>query len=265
MGTATRRGRAPPYTDAEKDLVAALYPDARWRGVLLGHLPDREPSSVAALAGRLGLARPRREWSIADSKRLEALWPTATEAELLAAFPGRSWRRLWAHAHDTLRLAPRRRGRAAGLVGTEVLARAQRFDPTLLRGILAWAGIAEVQAPRARACPGLTAACVPEAAALAAIRAWLALETGRDAAARLGVTYPTLGRWRRQDPALGLVTKAALDALDAPGTGPWALVTGDEVWGYAADARGAERGLSLHLRLAPGVWDRIAREHGHGG
>lgn len=59
-------------------------------------LPRRSHAGVYSKAGRLGITKPRLPWSDNEILRLR-IYRTGTRAEILAAFPGRTWNAI-AHA-----------------------------------------------------------------------------------------------------------------------------------------------------------------------
>lgn len=59
-------------------------------GSIFPLLDRRTHPAVYSKAGRLGIATPRVPWSDNDLLRLR-IYRTGTKAEILAAFPGRSW------------------------------------------------------------------------------------------------------------------------------------------------------------------------------
>ena len=54
-------------------------------------LPKRSLAAIAAQCHLMGLSTPKLAWTAADRAKLKRLFTTVSKADLLAAFPGRTW------------------------------------------------------------------------------------------------------------------------------------------------------------------------------
>lgn len=80
----------PLWTDAEFAALRKHWPD---RKKLRRALPRRTLRAIEHKAGKLGLRRAKRNhmWTAAEVARLKKMFPKATKAELLLAFPWAIW------------------------------------------------------------------------------------------------------------------------------------------------------------------------------
>jgi hypothetical protein len=87
--------KAPPSTAWHPHELAAVSADYREVGpTALAERLGRTPGAVSEIARKLGVVRPRprgqKKWTAAEISIVRELFPTANEAELLAALPGRT-------------------------------------------------------------------------------------------------------------------------------------------------------------------------------
>lgn len=76
------------WTEEEDWLCRLFHPDYF---ALRQILYTRSERAIKARCRTLGLARRHRSWGPLDKQKLRKLYPGATKAELLEAFPGASW------------------------------------------------------------------------------------------------------------------------------------------------------------------------------
>lgn len=87
-----REGRTPNghrlWTKKEDAIVRHFYPDYR---AVKRRLKRRSVQAIVSRVHTLGLSPKNRSWKMTDIARLRRMWKEATKAEILAAFPDRSW------------------------------------------------------------------------------------------------------------------------------------------------------------------------------
>lgn len=90
-----RAGRTPRghflWTAKEDAVVAALYPDY---GALRRALRRRTYYALRNRVRHLGIVKRRHVWTANEVRRLRSLYLSATTRELMAVFPGMSWRQI---------------------------------------------------------------------------------------------------------------------------------------------------------------------------
>lgn len=99
--------KGTPYTDSEKAIVKENFPKKSW-SELIKMLPGRSRASISSVARDLFLERPNfkrgKSWKDEPKEKIEELkskFPTASEQELRALFPHRSWPSIYEHASTT--------------------------------------------------------------------------------------------------------------------------------------------------------------------
>lgn len=99
----TSRG-FPLWTEEENAVLRACWPNY----VGQPRLSHRTAAAIRSQASKLGLPRCKRNhiWTTPQVAKFERMWPVATRAELLEAFPWAEWADLMNKAQDL-----RRRGR----------------------------------------------------------------------------------------------------------------------------------------------------------
>jgi hypothetical protein len=63
-------------------------------------LPKRSLAAITGQCHLMGLTSPKKAWTTADRARLRHLFPTVTKAELLEAFPGRTFVSIQVYAYQ---------------------------------------------------------------------------------------------------------------------------------------------------------------------
>ena len=76
------------WTPAEDPILRKLYPDY---ASIRKRLRRRTKQALEARVRTLGLQRRLRKWTAAELSLLRKMWPSATEQQLLDAFPGASF------------------------------------------------------------------------------------------------------------------------------------------------------------------------------
>jgi hypothetical protein len=82
-----RVGKHSVWRNEENATVRAFYPDI---DAICRALPHRTRKAIRYQAHNLGLTPKLRPWSGSDIARLRRIFPTATDDELMAAFPERT-------------------------------------------------------------------------------------------------------------------------------------------------------------------------------
>jgi len=72
------------WTEAEDKICRYLHPDLQ---AIRARLSDRSYQAIRQRCNKLGLSPKRHVWTAAEVSRLRKLYPRATQAELLSAFP----------------------------------------------------------------------------------------------------------------------------------------------------------------------------------
>jgi hypothetical protein len=94
---------------------------------------DRTRPAAYSKASRMGITRPRgRPWDYNEITRLRRMFPTASKAELLAAFPDRTWSAITSAAYKRhiYRAQPVLPPTGSAFLD-QILARARRFNLSL--------------------------------------------------------------------------------------------------------------------------------------
>lgn len=103
------------WEDHENAAIRSLWPDYE---AIKAALPHRTYGAIQAQAARIGASAKGHVWTTGEVLRLRRIFPTATHAELLAAFPGVSLRAIRSHA---FRLNLRRAVKPYGPTGCALL------------------------------------------------------------------------------------------------------------------------------------------------
>jgi hypothetical protein len=87
-----KAGRTPNghalWTNAERAVLTKWFPDYK---AMKKRLPLRSLPAIRGQCHLMGLSNPKPAWTAADRTKLRRLFPTVSKAELIDAFPGRSY------------------------------------------------------------------------------------------------------------------------------------------------------------------------------
>lgn len=108
------------WTDEEKTTLVRLRGDYKAMEIAL---PHRTPVAIKAACQKLGLRKQIKFWKSSEISLLRRLYPKASAAQIMEAFPGASWVniRQVARYHGF-----RRKGRAYKLTGIQALDEVRR-------------------------------------------------------------------------------------------------------------------------------------------
>jgi hypothetical protein len=92
----------PLWSEADLTSLRSAWPD---RARLRRALPHRTGGAIERQGAKLGLTKRKRNhvWTNPQVKRLKSMWCSASQSELLAAFPWASWDDLMNKAQDLRR------------------------------------------------------------------------------------------------------------------------------------------------------------------
>ncbi|WP_170125177.1 hypothetical protein [Pseudaminobacter salicylatoxidans] len=87
-----KAGRTPNghtlWKSSERAVLKKHFPDYK---AIKKRLPERSMAAIRGQCHLMGLSTPKAAWTAADRAKLKRLFPTVSKAELLAAFPGRTY------------------------------------------------------------------------------------------------------------------------------------------------------------------------------
>ncbi|MER9091529.1 hypothetical protein NKI34_10425 [Mesorhizobium sp. M0700] len=97
-----RAGRTPNghalWTSRQRAVLKQWYPNYQ---EMKKRLPKRSLAAITGQCHLMGLtSSPKKAWTTADRARLRQLFPTVTKAELLEAFPGRTYVSIQVYAYQ---------------------------------------------------------------------------------------------------------------------------------------------------------------------
>jgi len=96
-----KAGRTPNghalWTTRERAVLTKWFPDYK---AMKKRLPERSMPSIRGQCHLMGLSTPKPAWTAADRAKLRRLFTTVSKAELLAAFPGRTWTSLQVNGYQ---------------------------------------------------------------------------------------------------------------------------------------------------------------------
>ncbi|TGQ79343.1 hypothetical protein EN850_20865 [Mesorhizobium sp. M8A.F.Ca.ET.207.01.1.1] len=96
-----KAGRTPNghalWTPAERAVLTKWFPDYK---AMKKRLPKRSMAAITGQCHLMGLSTPKPAWTAADRTKLRRLFTTVSKAELLAAFPDRTWTSLQVNGYQ---------------------------------------------------------------------------------------------------------------------------------------------------------------------
>lgn len=101
----------PLWEGREVAPLVDLHPEY---GAVFPVLPRRTKPAVYSKAARLGLTKPRARWSDNEILRLR-IYRSGTREEVLAAFPGRTWRAIGLAANKRGHRRPKSSAKTSGI------------------------------------------------------------------------------------------------------------------------------------------------------